>query len=169
MAARGRKPFEDELRIRERIESLYLSGLRPVAIRDALASAQNAEPLELSVRQIQAYLKRIGRGWARSLDPGVLDHERAELIAAGKDVIRVAAASSARYRSEPQGVGYLNTEVRAIAGVAKLLGLDAVRRPEAAPPADGPPADDVHPLDDLSADEQIVRLRELADLLEQSA
>ena len=167
MAARGRKPFEDELRVRERIESLYLSGLRPVAIRDALASAQNAAPLELSVRQIQAYLKRIGRGWARSLDPAVLEQERAELIAAGKDVIRVAAASSARYRSEPQGVGYLNAEVRAIASVARLLGLDAVRRTQGAPT--DVPADDVHPLDDLSADEQIVRLRQLADLLEQSA
>ena len=167
MAARGRKPFEDELRVRERIESLYLSGLRPVAIRDALASAQNAAPLELSVRQIQAYLKRIGRGWARSLAPAVLEQERAELIAAGKDVIRVAAASSARYRSEPQGVGYLNAEVRAIASVARLLGLDAVRRTQGAPT--GVPADDVHPLDDLSADEQIVRLRQLADLLEQSA
>jgi hypothetical protein len=49
VARPGRKPFEEELRLRERIEGLYLSGLRPVQIRGALASAQNQVPIELSL------------------------------------------------------------------------------------------------------------------------
>ena len=126
MARPGRKPFEEELRLRERIESLYLNGLRPTAIRDALASAQNPAPIELSLRQVQSYVTRMRRGWAKSLDPAQREAERAELVAASKDVIRVAAASSARYRDDAIGVGYLNTELKAIERLAKLHQQGAV-------------------------------------------
>lgn len=162
MARPGRKPLEDELRLRERIESLSLSGLRPVAIRDALASAQNAAPIELSVRQIQAYLAAIRRGWAHSLDPAAREAERAELVANTKDVIRVAASSSARYRDGAEGVGYLNTELRAIDRLAKLLGLNGPAVSAGRPDAD------THELDRLSGAEQAARLRELALLVEET-
>jgi hypothetical protein len=161
VATRGRKPFEEELRLRERIESLYLSGLRPTAIRDALASAQNPAPIELSLRQVQSYVARMRRGWAKSLDPAQREAERAELVAASKDVIRVAAASSARYRDDAIGVGYLNTELKAIDRVAKFLGLDAM-----APGGRGGPLEaDVPPFAALPPSEQAASLHHLADLV----
>ena len=168
MAARGRKPFEEELRLRERIESLYWSGLRPAAIRDALASAQNVAPMELSLRQVQAYVSRLRRGWAKSLDPAQREAEWAELVANAKDVIRVAAASSARYRDTSVGVGYLNSEIKGIDRLARLLGLDGPRRTELAALAGAPGGGAAHPLDALSPKEQIVRLRALLDVLEES-
>jgi hypothetical protein len=161
VARPGRKPFEEELRLRERIESLYLSGLRPAQIRDALASAQNPVPIELSLRQVQSYLTQIRRGWAKSLDPDQRDAERAELVAASKDVIRVAAASSARYRDDAVGVGYLNTELKAIDRVAKFLGLDAAALGERARLADA----DVSPFVGLPPAEQAASMHRLADLV----
>ena len=160
MARPGRKPFEEELRLRERIESLYLSGLRPSAIRDALASAQNAAPIELSLRQVQSYVAQVRRGWAKSLDPAGREAEWAELVAANKDVIRVAAASSARYRDDAIGVGYLNSEIKGIALLAKLMGLDAQ------PGARGsPPEAAVSPFAALPPAEQAASLHHLADLV----
>jgi hypothetical protein len=161
MGARGRKPFEEEFRLRERIESLYLSGLRPGQIRDALASAQNQAPIELSLRQVQAYVAQVRRGWATSLDPAQREAERAELVAAGKDVIRVAAASSARYRDDAVGVGYLNTELKAIERVARLLGLDAAALSERA----RVPEAEVTPIAALPPAEQAASLHRLADLV----
>ena len=161
MATRGRKPFEEELRLRERIESLYLSGLRPTAIRDALASAQNAAPIELSLRQVQAYVTRMRRGWAKSLDPAQREAERAELVAASKDVIRVAAASSARYRDDAVGVGYLNSEIKGIALLAKLLGFGSAT----AGPRGAPPEADISPIATLPRAEQAASLHRLADLV----
>jgi hypothetical protein len=161
MAARGRKPFEDELRLRERIESLYLSGLRPAAIRDALASAQNPVPIELSLRQVQSYVAQMRRSWVASLDPAQREAEWAELVAAGKDIIRVAAASSARYRDDDLGVGYLNTELKAIERVAKLLGLGAAGLGERA----RVPATEVSPIAALPPAEQAASLHRLADLV----
>jgi hypothetical protein len=161
VARPGRKPFEEELRLRERIEGLYLSGLRPAQIRDALASAQNPVPIELSVRQVQSYLTQIRRGWAKSLDPDQRDAERAELVAASKDVIRVAAASSARYRDETLGIGYLNTELKAIDRVSKLLGLDGSPSGERARLAEA----DLSPFTTLPACEQAASLHRLADLV----
>jgi len=161
VATRGRKPFEEELRLRERIESLYLNGLRPTAIRDALASAQNPAPIELSLRQVQSYVTRMRRGWAKSLDPAQREAERAELVAASKDVIRVAAASSARYRDDAIGVGYLNSEIKGIALLAKLMGLDAP-----APGGRGGPLEaDVSPFAALPPSEQAASLHHLADLV----
>ena len=161
MARPGRRPFEEELRLRERIEGLYLSGLRPAQIRDALASAQNPAPIELSLRQVQSYVARMRRGWAKSLDPAQREAERAELVAASKDVIRVAAASSARYRDDAIGVGYLNTELKAIERLAKLLGLDLVAPSERG----GPPGADVSPFAALPPSEQAASLHHLADLV----
>jgi hypothetical protein len=105
---------EEELRLRERIESLHFTGLRPVEIRDALASSQNATPIELSVRQVQAHLQTIRRGWARSIDPAVREAELAELVANLKDAARTASSASARYREHPEGVGYANTRLKAL-------------------------------------------------------
>ena len=161
MAARGRKPLEEELRRREQIESLLLSGLRTAQIRDALASAQNPVPIELSLRQVQAYVAQIRRGWAKSLDPAQREAERAELVAAGKDVIRVAASSSARYRDDAVGVGYLNTELKAIERVAKLLGLDAAALSERA----RVPEAEASAFAALPPAEQAARLHALADLV----
>ena len=160
VARPGRKPFEEELRLRERIESLYLSGLRPTAIRDALASAQNPAPIELSLRQVQAYVARMRRDWVASLDPAQREAEWAELVAANKDVIRVAAASSARYRDDAVGVGYLNSEIKGIALLARLLGLDA-------PPGGrgAPPEADISPIATLPRAEQAASLHRLADLV----
>jgi hypothetical protein len=161
VARPGRRPFEEELRLRERIEGLYLSGLRPAQIRDALASAQNAAPIELSLRQVQSYVTRMRRGWAKSLDPAQREAERAELVAASKDVIRVAAASSARYRDDAIGVGYLNSELKGIALLAKLMGLDAP-----APGARGAPREaDISPIATLPRAEQAASLHRLADLV----
>jgi hypothetical protein len=159
VARPGRKPFEEELRLRERIEGLYLSGLRPAQIRDALASAQNQVPIELSLRQVQAYVARMRRSWVASLDPAQREAEWAELLAATKDVIRVAAGSSARYRDDAIGVGYLNSEIKAIALLAKLVGL------EAQPGARGaPPEADISPIATLPRAEQAASLHRLADL-----
>ena len=164
MAARGRKPLEEELRLRERIESFYLSGMRPVEIHDALASTQNVAPLELSVRQVQAYLRSIRAGWAKSLDRAALAAERAEIVAQLKDTARTAASASARYRDESVGVGYANTRIKAIDRLTKLLGLDA-RVPSAIPSST--PAD-AHPYESLSRDEQPAVLRHLADIIEEA-
>lgn len=161
MARPGRKPFEEELRLRERIEGLYLSGLRPAQIRDALASAQNPTPIELSLRQVQTYVTRMRRGWVASLDPAKREAEWAELVAAGKDVIRVAAASSARYRDDAIGVGYLNSEIKGIALLAKLMGLDA----PVPGGRGGPPEADVPPFAALPSAEQAASLHRLADLV----
>ena len=161
MARPGRRPFEEELRLRERIEGLYLSGLRPAQIRDALASAQNQVPIELSLRQVQSYVTQLRRGWAKSLDPAQREAERAELVAATKDVIRVAAGSSARYRDDALGVGYLNSELKGIALLAKLMGLDAP-----APGGRGGPLEaDVSPFAALPPSEQAASLHHLADLV----
>ena len=160
MARPGRKPFEEELRLRERIEGLYLSGMRPAQIRDALASTQNPVPIELSLRQVQTYVTRIRRGWIANLDPAQREAEWAELVAANRDVIRVAAASSARYRDDAIGVGYLNSEIKGIALQAKLLGFDAQ------PGARGaPPEADISPIATLPRAEQAASLHRLADLV----
>jgi len=160
VARPGRKPFEEELRLRERIESLYLSGMRPAQIRDALASTQNPVPIELSLRQVQTYVTRIRRGWIANLDPAQREAEWAELVAANRDVIRVAAASSARYRDDDLGVGYLNSEIKGIALQAKLLGFDAQ------PGARGaPPEADISPIATLPRAEQAASLHHLADLV----
>jgi hypothetical protein len=161
VAARGRKPFEEELRLRERIESLYLTGMRPAQIRDALASAQNPAPIELSLRQVQSYVTRMRRDWVASLDPAQREAERAELVAASKDVIRVAAASSARYRDDAVGVGYLNTELKGIALLAKLLGFGSAT----AGGRGGPLEAEVSPFAALPPAEQAASLHHLADLL----
>jgi hypothetical protein len=159
VARPGRKPFEEELRLRERIEGLYQSGLRPVQIRDALASAQNQVPIELSLRQVQSYVTQMRRGWAKSLDPAQREAEWAELVAANRDVIRVAAASSARYRDDAVGVGYLNSEIKGIALMAKLLGFDAAGARGA------PPEADISPIATLPRAEQAASLHYLADLI----
>jgi hypothetical protein len=160
VARPGRKPFEEELRLRERIEGLYLSGMRPAQIRDALASTQNPVPIELSLRQVQTYVTRIRRGWIANLDPAQREAEWAELVAANRDVIRVAAASSARYRDDAIGVGYLNSEIKGIALQAKLLGFDAQ------PGARGaPPEADISPIATLPRAEQAASLHRLADLV----
>ena len=161
MARPGRRPFEEELRLRERIEGLYLSGLRPAQIRDALASAQNQVPIELSLRQVQSYVTQLRRGWAKSLDPAQREAEWAELLAATKDVIRVAAGSSARYRDDALGATYLNVELKAIDRVAKFLGLDAM-----APGGRGGPLEaEVSPFAALPPSEQAASLHHLADLV----
>jgi hypothetical protein len=161
VARPGRKPFEEELRLRERIEGLYLSGLRPAQIRDALASAQNQVPIELSLRQVQSYVTQMRRGWAKSLDPAQREAEWAELVAANRDVIRVAAASSARYRDDAVGVAYLNSEIKGIALLAKLLGFDA----PAAGARGAPPEADISPIATLPRAEQAASLHRLADLV----
>ena len=161
MARPGRKPFEEELRLHERIEGLYLSGLRPAQIRDALASAQNQVPIELSLRQVQSYVAQVRRSWVASLDPAQREAEWAELVAANRDVIRVAAASSARYRDDAVGVGYLNSEIKGIALLAKLLGLDA----PAAGARGAPPEADISPIATLPRAEQAASLHRLADLV----
>ena len=161
MARPGRKPFEEELRLRERIEGLYLSGMRPAQIRDALASAQNPTPIELSLRQVQSYVTRMRRSWVASLDPDQREAEWAELLAASKDIVKVAAASSARYRDNAVGATYLNVELKAIDRVAKLLGLDG---PAAG--ARGAPAEaDISPIATLPHAEQAASLHRLADLV----
>ena len=140
---------------------MYLSGLRPAQIRDALASAQNQVPIELSLRQVQSYVTQLRRGWAKSLDPAQREAEWAELLAATKDVIRVAAGSSARYRDDALGVGYLNSELKGIALLAKLLGLDLVAPSERG----GPPEAEVSPFAALPPSEQAASLHHLADLV----
>jgi len=161
VARPGRRPFEEELRLRERIEGLYLSGLRPAQIRDALASAQNQVPIELSLRQVQSYVTQLRRGWAKSLDPAQREAEWAELLAATKDVIRVAAGSSARYRDDALGATYLNVELKAIDRVAKLLGFDA----PAAGARGAPREADISPFAALPPSEQAASLHHLADLV----
>jgi hypothetical protein len=161
VARPGRRPFEEELRLRERIEGLYLSGLRPAQIRDALASAQNQVPIELSLRQVQSYVTQLRRGWAKSLDPAQREAEWAELLAATKDVIRVAAGSSARYRDDAVGVGYLNSEIKGIALLAKLLGFGSAT----AGARGGPLEAEVSPFATLPPSEQAASLHHLADLV----
>jgi hypothetical protein len=161
VARPGRKPFEEELRLRERIEGLYLSGMRPAQIRDALASAQNPTPVELSLRQVQSYVTRMRRDWVARLDPAQREAEWGELVATSKDVIRVAAASSARYREGDLGVGYLNSQIKGIALLARLLGLDA----PTAGARGAPPEADISPIATLPRAEQVASLHRLADLV----
>jgi hypothetical protein len=161
MARPGRKPFEEELRLRERIEGWYLSGMRPAQIRDALASAQNPVPIELSLRQVQSYVTRMRRSWVASLDPAQREVEWAELVAANRDVIRVAAASSARYRDDAVGVGYLNSEIKGIALLAKLMGFDA----PAAGARSATPEADISPIATLPRAEQAASLHHLLELV----
>jgi hypothetical protein len=168
MAARGRKSFATELRIREQTKRLYLNGLSATGIRDALASPQNPEPIHLSLRQVQAYLLKIRTDWAQAIQPEAADEQCAALIAATDDVIFTAAASSARYRDSSLGVGYLNTELKGIRQKAQLLGLDQLRRGAPGRTVSATPLS-AHPLDELSAAEQAQRLRELAEALEETA
>ncbi|MGD0862347.1 MAG: hypothetical protein ABSA21_06240 [Candidatus Limnocylindrales bacterium] len=164
MAARGRKPLEVELRLREQIESFYFNGLGPAAIRDALASKQNTTPVELSVRQVQAYLRSSRKGWVRSIDPAALQAERAELVANLKDTARTAASASARYRDSSVGVGYANTRIKAISNLARLEGL--IGGPASSgSTSTGAPG---HPYERLSPDEQPANLRRLADIIEET-
>ena len=165
MAARGRKPLEEELRLRELIESLYHKGMGPAAIRDALASTQNTTPVELSVRQVQAYLRRIKRGWAKNLDPAQLEEERAEIVAQLKDTSYTAAGASARYRGDAVGVGYLKTSLKATELWARYIGLDQPAQSQRS--ASAPPAD-AHPFESLPRNDQPVYLRHLADVIEET-
>jgi hypothetical protein len=164
VAARGRKPLAEELRLREQIESLYLSGMGAAAIRDALASKQNTTPVELSPRQVQAYLRSIRAGWAASLDPAQREAELAELVAGFKDTIRTSASASARYRDSSVGVGYANNRVKAMNGLARLEGLDAGRASYRGASA----AAVAHPFDDIPPAEQPAELRRLADVIEET-
>jgi hypothetical protein len=154
----------EELRLRERIESFHLSGMRPVEIRDALASAVNVAPIELSVRQIQAHLKAIREGWTQSLHPEVREAEWAEILAGMKDTARTAASASARYRDLAVGVGYANTRIKALNSAARLLGFVEPPRGHGVV---GTPAGD-HPYESLSRDEQPAELRRLASILEET-
>jgi hypothetical protein len=164
VAARGRKPLEVELRLRERIESFYLSGMRPVEIRDALASAQNVAPVELSVRQVQAYLRSIRGGWAETLDPAARDAERAELVAQLKDAIRTAASASARYREDSVGVGYANTRIKALNSLARLQGFFEPARADRGTRV----WSDAHQYEGLPPAEQTASLRHLLDIMEET-
>ena len=164
MAARGRKPWVEELRLREQIEGLHHKGMGPAAIRDALASEQNTTMVNLSVRQIQAYLRSIRAGWAESLDPEALQSERAEIVAQLKDASYTAASASARNREDPVGVGYLKASLRAIELRAKYLGLDVPARSSRAARAEA----DAHPLGSLPPAEQSAGLRRLADIIEET-
>lgn len=164
MAARGRKPLAEELRLREQIESLHHKGMGPAAIRDALASKQNTTTVELSVRQVQAYLRSIRAGWVESLDPAALQSERAEIVAQLKDASYTAASASARNREDPVGVGYLKASLRAIELRAKYLGLD-----EPAQSSRGARAEaDAHPLDALLPAEQMSSVRHLLEVMEET-
>lgn len=154
----------EELRLRERIETFHLSGMRPVEIRDALASAVNVAPIELSVRQIQAHLKAIREGWTQSLHPEVRKAEWAEILAGMKDTARTAASASARYRDLAVGVGYANTRIKALNSAARLLGFV---EPPLGHGVTSAPADD-HPYESLSRDEQPAELRRLAAILEET-
>ena len=164
MAARGRKPLAEELRLREQIESLHHKGMGPAAIRDALASKQNTTTVELSVRQVQAYLRSIRAGWVESLDPAALVSEQAEVLAQLKDASYTAASASARNREDPVGVGYLKASLRAIELRAKYLGLD-----EPAQSSRGARAEaDAHPLDALLPAEQMSSVRHLLEVMEET-
>jgi hypothetical protein len=164
MAARGRKPLVEELRLREQIESLHHKGMGPAAISDALASKQNTSPVQLSVRQVQAYLRSIRAGWVESLDPAALQRERAEIVAQLKDASYTAASASARNREDPVGVGYLKACLRAIELRAKYLGLDEPARSSRGAGAEA----DAHPLDALLPAEQLESVRHLAAILEET-
>jgi hypothetical protein len=165
MAPKGRKPIAEELRLRERIEGLYFGGgLRPIEIRDALASAQNTTPVELSLRQVQAHVQHIREDWAKSIDPARRDAELAELVANLKDAIRTAASASARYRDSAVGVGYANNRLRAINSLARLEGLGA----GSATAGNANTAPTAHPFDALMPAEQAASMRHLADIIEET-
>jgi hypothetical protein len=154
----------EELRLREQIESLHHKGMGPAAIRDALASKQNTTTVELSVRQVQAYLRSIRAGWVESLDPAALQSERAEIVAQLKDASYTAASASARNREDPVGVGYLKASLRAIELRAKYIGLD-----EPAQSSRGARAEaDAHPLDALLPAEQMSSVRHLLEVMEET-
>ncbi|MGD0121445.1 MAG: hypothetical protein ABSC46_02665 [Candidatus Limnocylindrales bacterium] len=165
MAARGRKTVAQEQHIRELIETFSLRNMGPSEIRNALASSQNSEPISLSLSQVNRYLAQIRRDRASRIDPAVREQELADLLAHTKDVIGVAAASSARYRDSAHGVGYLNTELKAITIAAKLQGLDVA----VAPGRGGPPVQDAHPLDDLSPAEQSAQFARWAEIAKEAA
>lgn len=164
MAAGGRKPFAQELGIRERIDTLSLRGMGPSEIRNALASSQNTEPISLSLRQVNRYLAEVRRERVQRLDPAVREQGFADLLAHTNDVIGVAAASSARYRESAHGVGYLNTEIKAITLAAKLQGFDSPAPTAAA----GSVAPDSHLLDALSGAEQSAQFARWADMTKES-
>jgi hypothetical protein len=164
VAARGRKPLVEELRLREQIESLHHKGMGPAAIRDALASKQNTTPVELSVRQVQAYLQSMRAGWIESLDPAALVSEQAEVLAQLKDASYTAASASARNREDAVGVGYLKASLRAIELRAKYIGLDGPARSSRAARAEV----DAHPLDALLPAEQAASMRHLANIIEET-
>jgi DNA-binding transcriptional MerR regulator len=164
VAARGRKPWVEELRLREQIANLHYKGMGPAAIRDALASLQNTTRVELSIRQVQAYLQSMRARWAESVDPAQREAERAEIVAQLKDASYTAAGASARHREDPVGVGYLKTSLKAIELRAKYLGLD-----ERAPSAAGASTEaDAHPFESLPHDEQPAELRRLAEIIEET-
>jgi len=154
----------EELRLREQIESLHHKGMGPAAISDAFASRQNTTPVELSVRQVQAYLKSIRAGWVESLDPAALGSERAEIVAQLKDASYTAASASARNREGPVGVGYLKASLRAIELRAKYLGLDEPARSSRGARAEA----DAHPLDALLPAEQMSSVRHLLEVMEET-
>jgi DNA-binding transcriptional MerR regulator len=166
MAARGRKALEAEVRLLERIEGLMAAGMKPSSIRDALASPSNPEPIELSLRQVQAHVKHIRDGWAKPFDDAFLAEKRGELLMYQLEVIRAGLTSSARYRDALIGVGYLNATTRGVREAERLLGLDVARA--AAAPSPMAAFAEPHSLDELTPDEHAVRLRELAAAIEEA-
>jgi hypothetical protein len=166
MAPRGRKALEAELRLLERIEALMATGMKTSNIRDSLASPSNPEPIELSLRQVQAHVKHIRDGWARPFDDAFIAEKRGELLVYQLEGIRAGLTSSARFRDAPIGVGYLNGATRGIREAGRLLGLDTVRA--AAAPSPMAPFAEPHALDELTAAEQAARLRELAAAIEEA-
>jgi hypothetical protein len=165
VAARGRKPLDEEIRLLERIERFLFSGMRPVEIRDALASAQNVAPVYLSLRQVQAHVRRIKAGWVKSIDPAQREAEWAEIVAQLKDTSYTAASASARYREDPVGVGYLKISLKATELRAKYLSLD---QPAQSPRSASAPPADAHPFESLPHYEQPAYLRHLADIIEET-
>ncbi len=165
MSGRGR-PSEAELAlIRERVETLMLSGYRSPAIHRALSGPEAPRPLDISERAVRSHMAAIERAWRKRADREHLEAERAKAIAMAEDTARTALARSAVNANDNVGVGYLNAALKAQDLVVRLRGLDAPIRTEIAGPGGGPVtllalAD--HPAEHLDPREEARRLRQMA-------
>lgn len=161
----GRPTNADIEAVRERIETLYLNGMRSTAIVSALAAPENTRPIVLSRKAVDMHLKAIKAKWATAAGPDSVEAHRQELIALASERERQASRMAQRYSDSNLGVGYLNASLKAQERRAKLLGLD-ITRTELTGRNGGPIEVEPNWDDDLEPAERARRLRLEADGLE---
>ena len=168
---RGRRSEQDLAQLRERIETLMVSGLTAPAIHRALTGSENPSPIALSERAVRGHIRAIERSWAKRAGAEALAADRARGIAEVEEMRRTALRRSALNANSNVGVGWANVYLKSTDQWITLRGLAAPGRTEISGPGGAPLALVLgdHPADHHSPDEQIKRTRLLLADLEAEA